>query len=88
MAPSWGTGDSMITYTGYETYASDSYYVGQYRTKNYHKVVKKETKKERTIRISKEKMLASRMVFNQKSMSIIQVKQFAKPRHRINIGKR
>lgn len=54
----------------------------------YFEPKKTETKKERLIRISKERMLASWKTHNQKTETIIQVKQFCKPRHKINIPRR
>lgn len=47
-----------------------------------------ESKKDRIKRIAKERMLASRKLFNQKTQSIIQVKQFCKPQHRLGYLKR
>lgn len=45
--------------------------------------VKKETKKEKRDRISKEKMLSSWKTINKKTMTIDQIKQICKPRHRV-----
>lgn len=84
MAPSGEC--TQITITGNEVYASGTGYMGNttYRIRSYTSTqpVKKETKKERIARVAKEKMYASWKMFNQKTLGIIQVKQFAKPRHR------
>ena len=45
-----------------------------------------ETKKEKLDRISKEKMLASHKIYNQKDMNVIKIKQMCKPQHRISNG--
>lgn len=45
-----------------------------------------ETKKEKLDRVSKEKMLASHKIYNQKDMNIIKIKQMCKPKHRISNG--
>ena len=87
MAPSsWGTGDgNSMTITGNETFASGTSYIGgiYYDVKSYTTYTKKkETKKERILRISKEKMMASRIVYNQKSSTVRSVVQVAKPRYR------
>lgn len=44
---------------------------------------KPETKKEKIARIAKEKMYASWKTFQQNHISIIQVKQICKPRHKL-----
>ncbi len=44
---------------------------------------KRETKKEKTKRVAEEKMFASWKVYNQKTESIIEIKQICKPRHKI-----
>lgn len=49
----------------------------------YQKQKKQESKKEKIARIAKERMLASHKTYNQKTPSIIQVKQVCKPMHRI-----
>lgn len=51
----------------------------------YIKPKKVETKKERIQRIAKEKMFASWKLFNQKTPTVIEIKQFCKPRHNLNI---
>jgi len=45
-----------------------------------------ETKKEKLDRVSKDKMLASHKIYNQKDMNIIKIKQMCKPQHRISNG--
>jgi len=44
---------------------------------------KPETKKERTARIAKERMLASWKTHNQKTISVIELKQVCKPKHNL-----
>jgi hypothetical protein len=45
-----------------------------------------ETKKEKADRISKTKMLASWKMYNQKTPTVIKIKQMCKPVHRITNG--
>lgn len=45
-----------------------------------------ETKKEKLDRVSKEKMLSSHKIYNQKTPQIIKIKQMCKPQHRISNG--
>ena len=47
---------------------------------------KKETKKEKLDRISKEKMLSSHKIYNQQTPEVIKIKQMCKPKHRICNG--
>lgn len=54
----------------------------------YVKPVKAETKKEREKRIASEKMLASWKIYNQKTPTIIEVKQICKPQHFIKYDTR
>ena len=80
------------------TVAADSHYdfsvsfsgrtITRYFQKSVSKKIKKESKKERILRVSKEKMKASWKTFNQRAEKIIQVKQICKPMHRINLAKR
>jgi hypothetical protein len=86
MAPSGEC--TQITITGNEVYANGTGYIGNttYRIDSYTapRPVKKETKKERVSRIATEKMLASRHVFDQKTMTVKNYKQICKPRHRLH----
>lgn len=86
MAPSGEC--TQITITGNEIYADGTGYMGNttYRIRSYTALqpVKKETKKEKTARIAKEKMYASRHVFDQKTMNLKHIKQICKPRHRLH----
>ena len=45
---------------------------------------KPESKKQKKDRVSKEKMLASWQLFNQKPLNVKEVKQICKPRHVLN----
>lgn len=56
---------------------------------SYKENVKKETKKEAIGRIAKEKMYASWKMYNEKTITIREIKQVCKPRHQVNfIGRR
>ncbi len=63
--------------------AFHGYYEGN-SSSSSRKIV--ETKKEKTDRISKEKMLTSWKVYDQKTLTVIKVKQMCKPVHRITNG--
>ena len=76
MSPSFTTsGYFSITNTNISnTVYANSFYQTQRKT---------ETKKERIKRIAKEKMFASWKTYNQKTESIIEIKQVCKPKHKL-----
>lgn len=61
----------------------DSSYYGDWHTISRPK---EETKKEKLDRISRKKMLASWKKYNQKTPSIIKLKEICRPRNRISAG--
>ena len=85
MAPTFEhIGLTQVTHITYPVYTNSSY---NYRTGRYdapYRSIKKvETKKQRIMRIAKEKMLASWKLYNQKTEKIFEIKQICKPEHRV-----
>lgn len=76
MAPDYAT---MMSWS---TEQRNAYYDSIFRN---HKPMKVETKKERIKRIAIEKMLASWKMHNQKTQTIIEIKQICKPRHSVGV---
>lgn len=76
--------DDRMLYDGKTISQSGSYYF-YVRVPAYQK--KKETKKQRILRIAKEKMLASWKTYNQKTPYVIDMKQLCKPKHKLFLQK-
>lgn len=74
MAPGFDYWNNYVQVSGELVYANGIGYI---------KSKKAETKKERTKRISTEKMLASWKIHNDKTPTIIEIKQICKPIHRV-----
>lgn len=64
-------------------YAS-TYTTGYYQSCEIPENRKIETKKEKLDRTSKEKMLASHRIYDQKDMNVIKLKHDCKPQHRMS----
>jgi len=74
--------DDKLLYYGKTIRASGEYYFFAPAYK-----IKKETKKQRILRIAKEKMLASWKTYNQKTPYVIEIKQLCKPKHKLFLQK-
>ena len=92
MAPSYGTGDSWPTTIGLEyaiacdstdaSFGHLSSFSGTFSANSSREFkTKVETKKERIKRIAAEKMYASWITYQEKTMTIRLTKQVCKPRH-------
>lgn len=78
MAPTWGTGDAEPTYVSLTVGNFSGYYYTRVQT-DTRKTKSYESKKAKRDRISKELMIASQKIFNQKTDAILKIKKVSPP---------